>query len=73
MFHHALINVSRPDGRQIGSAWPVHEVGRKADIFDSQAGKLQRAGSTISFPSVHLQKGQGIQRGVQSLLLIEIE
>jgi hypothetical protein len=54
VFHHALINVSGPDGRPTGDAWPVHEVGRNADIFDSQAGKLLRAGSTISFPSVHL-------------------
>ncbi len=32
----------------------MHEVGRNADIFDTKAGKLLRAGSTISFPSVHL-------------------
>jgi hypothetical protein len=54
VFHHALINVSGPDGRPSGGAWPVHEVGRNADIFDSNAGKLLRAGSTVSFPSVHL-------------------
>jgi hypothetical protein len=54
VFHHALINVSGPDGRPTGGAWPVHEVGRNADIFDTQAGKLLRAGSAISFPSVHL-------------------
>ena len=54
VFHHALINVSGPDGRPGGGAWPVHEVGRNADIFDSRAGKLMRAGSSISFPSVHL-------------------
>ena len=54
VFHHALISVNGPDGRPTGGAWPVHEVGRNADIFDSQAGKLLRAGSTISFPSVHL-------------------
>ena len=54
VFHHALVNVSGPDGRGTGGAWPVHEVGRNADIFDSKAGKLLRAGSTISFPSVHL-------------------
>jgi hypothetical protein len=53
VFHHALINVSGPDGRPTGS-WPVHEVGRNADIFDTQAGKLIRAGGSISFPSVHL-------------------
>ena len=49
VFHHALINVSGG-----GGVWPVHEVGRNADIFDTQAGKLLRAGATISFPSVHL-------------------
>jgi hypothetical protein len=54
VFHHALLSVSGPDGRPTGGAWPVHEVGRNADIFDTQAGKLLRAGSTISFPSVHL-------------------
>jgi hypothetical protein len=54
VFHHAVINVSGPDGRPTGGAWPVHEVGRNADIFDTQAGKLLRAGSSISFPSVHL-------------------
>jgi hypothetical protein len=46
--------VNGPDGRPTGGAWPVHEVGRNADMFDTQAGKLLRAGSTISFPSVHL-------------------
>jgi len=54
VFHHALISVNGPDGRPTGGAWPVHEVGRNADIFDTQAGKLLRAGSTVSFPSVHL-------------------
>jgi hypothetical protein len=54
VFHHALINVSGPDGRPTGGAWPVHEVGRNADVFDTRAGKLLRAGSSISFPSVHL-------------------
>jgi hypothetical protein len=54
VFHHALIAVTGPDGRPTGGGWPVHEVGRNADVFDSQAGKLMRAGSTILFPSVHL-------------------
>lgn len=54
VFHHAVMSVNGPDGRPGGGAWPVHEVGRNADVFDTQAGKLLRAGSTISFPSVHL-------------------
>jgi hypothetical protein len=54
VFHHAVMTVSGPDGRQGAAFWPVHEVGRNADIFDSQAGKLLRAGSTLAFQSVHL-------------------
>jgi hypothetical protein len=55
VFHHAVMSVNGPDGRPTGGgSWPVHEVGRNADIFDTDAGKLMRAGSTISFPSVHL-------------------
>jgi hypothetical protein len=54
VFHHAVMSVNGPEGRPTGGGWPVHEVGRNADIFDTQAGKLLRAGSTVSFPSVHL-------------------
>jgi hypothetical protein len=54
VFHHAVLSVTGPDGRPTGGGWPVHEVGRNADIFDTQAGKLLRAGSAIAFPSVHL-------------------
>src|SRR5262245_56287573 len=54
VFHHALLSVNAPGGRPSGGAWPVHEVGRNADVFDTEAGKLLGAGSTISFPSVHL-------------------
>ncbi len=34
--------------------WPVHEVGRNADIFDEQAGRLLKAGSSVVSNSVHL-------------------
>ena len=54
VFHHALLGVIGPDGRPAGGGWPVHEVGRNADIFDSQAGKRLPAGSSVAFPSVHL-------------------
>jgi mono/diheme cytochrome c family protein len=54
VFHHALLSVNAAGGRPSGGAWPVHEVGRNADVFDTEAGKLLGAGSTISFPSVHL-------------------
>ena len=34
--------------------WPVHEVGRNADIFDEDAGRLLQAGSWVVSDSVHL-------------------
>jgi hypothetical protein len=53
--HHAQMSVSAADGKPIGfGGWPVHEVGRNADIFDAEAGKLLPAGSTVSFPTMHL-------------------
>ena len=36
------------------TGWPVHEVGRNADFFDPEAGRLLRAGSSIVSNSVHL-------------------
>ncbi|HEX5109157.1 MAG TPA: hypothetical protein VFV95_11945 [Vicinamibacterales bacterium] len=54
VFHHAVMSVVGQGGLPAGGGWPVHEVGRNADVFDSQAGKLLRAGSSIAFPSVHL-------------------
>jgi mono/diheme cytochrome c family protein len=37
-----------------GTGWPVHEVGRNPDIFDPEAGRLLRAGSSVVSNSVHL-------------------
>ena len=37
--------------------WPVHEVGRNADIFDDNAGRLLKAGSSIVYQSAHLHSG----------------
>jgi len=36
------------------TGWPVHEVGRNPDIFDPEAGRLLRAGSSVVSNSVHL-------------------
>ena len=38
----------------LGGGWPVHEVGRNADVFNPDAGKLLRAGSRVGFPNVHM-------------------
>jgi len=37
-----------------GTSWPVHEVGRNADIFDKDAGRLLTANSMLVSNSVHL-------------------
>ena len=37
--------------------WPVHEVGRNADIFDDNAGRLLKADSSIIYQSAHLHSG----------------
>jgi hypothetical protein len=53
LFHHAVFAVLPPEGRASGS-WPIHEVGRNADIFDQDAGKLLPANARLTFNSVHL-------------------
>ena len=69
VFHHAVISVVGPDdddpndaedeeaeeqARAGLSSWPVHEVGRNADVFDPSAGKLIKANSTLRFSSLHM-------------------
>jgi mono/diheme cytochrome c family protein len=39
---------------QGGTTWPVHEVGRNADIFPPEAGRLLAAGSALSLNAYHL-------------------
>jgi hypothetical protein len=55
LVHHAAFGAIAPDGRgsSIGG-WPVHEVGRNADIFDPDAGKLLPANAKLTFFSVHM-------------------
>jgi hypothetical protein len=55
LFHHAAFGVIGPDGRgnSLGG-WPVHEVGRNAEVFDPDAGKLLPANAKVVFNSVHL-------------------
>ena len=59
--HHAVIRVVDPDvdeedelARAGLSSWPVHEVGRNADVFDADGGKLMAADAKIQFTSMHL-------------------
>ena len=48
VFHHATLS-SIDDGDPAGG-WPAHEVGRNADIFDPDIGRLLNAGSELAFP-----------------------
>ena len=41
-------------GEGTNTPWPVHEVGRNADFFPPEAGRLLKAGSSIVTDSVHL-------------------
>ena len=60
IFHHMIWSTAEIDenGNRIPGAdstsWPVHEVGRNADIFDPDAGRLLKAGSYVVSDSVHL-------------------
>ena len=42
------------EARGTRTGWPVHEVGRNADIFDPKAGRLLRAGASVVSNSLHL-------------------
>jgi hypothetical protein len=59
LVHHLIWFPVPPDAKPEalateGVAWPIHEVGRNADFFDPEAGRLLKAGSTLIFPSAHL-------------------
>jgi len=48
------IDASISDG---AVGWPVHEVGRNADVFDPDAGRLLKANSSVIYQSAHLHSG----------------
>jgi hypothetical protein len=62
VFHHMIWTASVPGaplnaddfGEASSGTWPIHEVGRNADIFPDNAGKILRAGSVLNLFSTHL-------------------
>jgi hypothetical protein len=62
VFHHMIWTASVPGappsaedfGEGSSGIWPIHEVGRNADIFPDNAGKLLKAGSVLNLFSTHL-------------------
>jgi hypothetical protein len=55
IFHHAIHAMIAPKGVVGGGAiGSPHEVGRNAEFFDPEAGRLMVAGSQLAFPSIHM-------------------
>jgi mono/diheme cytochrome c family protein len=55
IFHHAIMSVEAPGSAPSpGGGWPVHEVGRNADVFNPDSGKLLPAGARVGFANVHM-------------------
>ena len=52
--HHSALYVQGPEEDDDVVSWPVHEVGRNADVFDARAGRLVKAGSKLIFPTTHV-------------------
>jgi hypothetical protein len=52
--HHMIWATDKGGGDGVNAPWPVHEVGRNADTFAPEAGRLLKAGSSIVTDSVHL-------------------
>jgi hypothetical protein len=68
VFHHMIWSTGVPgDGSSLDAGegsgnWPVHEVGRNADVFPDDAGKLLKAGSSVIFASAHIHSnGQDVK------------
>jgi hypothetical protein len=54
VFHHMIWATDQGGGGGTATPWPVHEVGRGADFFPPEAGRLLKAGENIVSNSVHL-------------------
>ena len=59
VFHHMTYTsgVLSEDGTEVvgqRTSWPIHEVGRNADVFPDKAGRLLRAGSALHLGASHL-------------------
>ncbi len=61
VFHHMTYSSSRQGDASVGapaeggsSSWPIHEVGRNADVFPPEAGRLLAANSALDLSAGHL-------------------
>ena len=57
-FHHMTYSSVGPGergaGEEAATAWPIHEVGRNADIFPPESGRLLAANSSLALTAAHL-------------------
>jgi hypothetical protein len=54
IYHHAIFASPVEGGGSGAGGWPVHEVGRNAQFFDSTASPVLRAGSQFMIAGVHM-------------------
>ncbi len=54
VFHHMIWSTDKGGAEGTNTPWPVHEVGRNADFFPPEAGRILKADSAIVTNSVHL-------------------
>ena len=54
VIHHLIWATDQGGGGGTNTPWPVHEVGRSADFFPPEGGRLLKAGEKIVSNSVHL-------------------
>ena len=56
VFHHMTYQTIVPDAADGNTVqrWPVHEVGRNADVFPPEAGRLIKAGAHLNLDNAHL-------------------
>ena len=54
VFHHMNYTSTAPGNEVGGTSWPIHEVGRNADLFPPEAGRLLAAGSVLALSAGHV-------------------
>ena len=58
VFHHmtyqSVIMGEQGSADELASSWPIHEVGRNADIFPPEAGRLLQANSALALTAGHV-------------------
>lgn len=54
VFHHMTYTSMAPGSEGGGTSWPIHEIGRNADIFPPEAGRLLAANSSLSLSAGHI-------------------